>query len=46
LYNLVIFLFIETEQQNKLADDTMEEIVTDTALALNSLAISALETGV
>jgi hypothetical protein len=46
LYSLVIFLFIETEQQNKLADDTMEEIVTDAALTLNSLATSASETGV
>jgi hypothetical protein len=46
LYSLVILLFIETEQQNELVDDTMEEIVIDTALALNSLATLASETEV
>jgi hypothetical protein len=46
LYSLVILLFIETEQQNKPADDTIEEILIDTAMALNSLAISASGTEV
>jgi hypothetical protein len=41
LYSLVIFLFIETEQQHELADDTMEKSVTYAALTLNSLATAS-----
>jgi hypothetical protein len=46
LHSLVILLFIETEQQNETADDTMEEILTDAAMALNSLATSGSGTEV